>query len=774
MKKKVMGLILIVSLVLTATPASKQKIMAISQSTIPSGYIGIYDADDLAGIANKPRANYILMNDIDLSETARGGTLDTGKGWKPIKEFDGVLDGNGHYIKNMNIFGVTDDDCGLFSDMQGTVKKLGLTNVNINVETEGQSSNNVYVGAIAASSGYDYGRDDSNFEQCFVTGTISVRTTKEHVNVGAFAGGGYGDHITDCYNGANISVNDINKTSMSAFIGRNFGDTNPRINRCYNVGKIQQGNGNVFRDNDYVDNSFYLSGSGNAESGSPLTSSQMKKRQYFTKFDFEKVWEIDSFHTYNYPQLKECVQDRIKKIKITKTPSKVTYYQGDALNLSGGMVELTYEDSSKITTEISSDMLGNYNMGQLGSVKVSLIKGGVEKAYYVTVKPVEVTSVALDQITLKGEPNEDVQLSAVVVPANATYPKVTWSSSNENVATVNQNGNVSLKRVGTCVISAKTSNGKLAQCKVSVEIPSYAIEIRHPDNDQIFSLPLENYSNVIVLKEGETYNCSASLSPSNSSDTVTWSSSDVDVLQSLGNGTIRAVKMGRASIRATAKSGARSSVQVFVKRDLAKCQVDPIADQIYTGKELYPKLVVRDGDHILEGDNYLAEYRTEYSNNANVGQATIRIVSSGDGYYFGETSAAFKINAPVIKTNTDNNVSQKADKSEEEIEITDDDESKDPIPPAKVKVKSVKNLKGKKLKVSWKKVKGATEYDVQIARNKKMKKGEKTKSTKKTSYTFKKMKKKVTYYVRVRACKETSEDYVEGKWSAIKKIKIKK
>ena len=58
-----MGLILIVSLVLTATPASKQKIMAISQSTIPSGYIGIYDADDLAGIANKPRANYILMND---------------------------------------------------------------------------------------------------------------------------------------------------------------------------------------------------------------------------------------------------------------------------------------------------------------------------------------------------------------------------------------------------------------------------------------------------------------------------------------------------------------------------------------------------------------------------------------------------------------------------------------------------------------------------------------------------------------------------------------
>ena len=218
MKKKVMGLILIVSLVLTATPASKQKIMAISQSTIPSGYIGIYDADDLAGIANKPRANYILMNDIDLSETARGGTLDTGKGWKPIKEFDGVLDGNGHYIKNMNIFGVTDDDCGLFSDMQGTVKKLGLTNVNINVETEGQSSNNVYVGAIAASSGYDYGRDDSNFEQCFVTGTISVRTTKEHVNVGAFAGGGYGDHITDCYNGANISVNDINKTSMSAFI----------------------------------------------------------------------------------------------------------------------------------------------------------------------------------------------------------------------------------------------------------------------------------------------------------------------------------------------------------------------------------------------------------------------------------------------------------------------------------------------------------------------------------------------------------------------------
>ena len=59
------------------------------------------------------------------------------------------------------------------------------------------------------------------------------------------------------------------------------------------------------------------------------------------------------------------------------------------------------------------------------------------------------------------------------------------------------------------------------------------------------------------------------------------------------------------------------------------------------------------------------------------------------------------------------------------------------------------------------------------ALNKKFKK-KKSIQTKKTKYTIKKLKKKKTYYIRVRAYKMNGKKKVYGKWSTVKKVKIKK
>ena len=92
--------------------------------------------------------------------------------------------------------------------------------------------------------------------------------------------------------------------------------------------------------------------------------------------------------------------------------------------------------------------------------------------------------------------------------------------------------------------------------------------------------------------------------------------------------------------------------------------------------------------------------------------------------------------------------------------------------PGKVKVTSVKNVKGKKISAKWKKVKGAKGYQLQYALSKKFKK-KKSIQTKKTKYTIKKLKKKKTYYIRVRAYKMNGKKKVYGKWSKVKKIKRK-
>lgn len=86
--------------------------------------------------------------------------------------------------------------------------------------------------------------------------------------------------------------------------------------------------------------------------------------------------------------------------------------------------------------------------------------------------------------------------------------------------------------------------------------------------------------------------------------------------------------------------------------------------------------------------------------------------------------------------------------------------------PAKVKISSAKNLKGKKIAIKWKKVKKATKYQVKAVLGSKAI----TKTTTKTSYTIKKLKRKKTYKIYVRAYNKSGY----GKWSKAKKVKVNK
>lgn len=93
--------------------------------------------------------------------------------------------------------------------------------------------------------------------------------------------------------------------------------------------------------------------------------------------------------------------------------------------------------------------------------------------------------------------------------------------------------------------------------------------------------------------------------------------------------------------------------------------------------------------------------------------------------------------------------------------------------PAKVKKPTVKNLKGRKLKISYKKVSNAAGYQISYATNKKFKAAA-TIKTKKTTYTLKNLKKGKTYYVRVRAYRTVDGKTYYGAYSAVRHVKVKK
>lgn len=97
-----------------------------TKTSVPSGYTPIYDADDLQNMQEDLTANYILMNDIDLS----------GINWKPMQPsrtgvytsgFTGTLDGNGFTIRNLTVNAEQYDNGALFYQNEGTIQNLRVT-----------------------------------------------------------------------------------------------------------------------------------------------------------------------------------------------------------------------------------------------------------------------------------------------------------------------------------------------------------------------------------------------------------------------------------------------------------------------------------------------------------------------------------------------------------------------------------------------------------------------------------------------------------------------
>ena len=119
-----------------------------------------------------------------------------------------------------------------------------------------------------------------------------------------------------------------------------------------------------------------------------------------------------------------------------------------------------------------SGLIVTYKAEKAGTAKITVLGEGGKKAELsitVTSGTIPVTGVTLDKTTASIPINGTVKLTATVAPSNATNKKVTWSSSDTKVATVDGNGNVTGKAKGTATITVTTEDGsKTAKCTVNV------------------------------------------------------------------------------------------------------------------------------------------------------------------------------------------------------------------------------------------------------------------------------------------------------------------
>ena len=205
---------------------------------------------------------------------------------------------------------------------------------------------------------------------------------------------------------------------------------------------------------------------------------------------------------------------------------------------------------------------------KVGTATITAKAGEKTATCAITVVATPVTSVTLNRTTASLKAGETVTLTATVNPEDATDKTVTWSSSDETVATVT-NGVVVAIKVGTATITAKAGD-KTATCAITVvETP-------------VTSVVLDKTS--AFLKAGETLTLTATVYPEDATDkTVTWSSSD-ETVATVTNGVVVAIKVGTATITARAGDKAASCAVTVEPTPVSSVTLDKTVATIHVGE----------------------------------------------------------------------------------------------------------------------------------------------------------------------------------------------
>ncbi len=171
--------------------------------------------------------------------------------------------------------------------------------------------------------------------------------------------------------------------------------------------------------------------------------------------------------------------------------------------------------------------------------------------------PVAVTGVTLNKTTTSIVAGQTEQLTATVQPANADDTSVSWSSDNTNVATVDQNGNISALAEGQATITVTTTDGsKTASCTVTVTAP--------PTPKDVTGIGLSESSATINV--GATKSLTVNYTPADANQGlgITWTSSNENVA-TVADGVVTGVTAGTATITATSTGGFTATCNVSVQ-----------------------------------------------------------------------------------------------------------------------------------------------------------------------------------------------------------------
>ena len=165
--------------------------------------------------------------------------------------------------------------------------------------------------------------------------------------------------------------------------------------------------------------------------------------------------------------------EAIEVDSVSISENSLTLKEGETHTLSASVLPENASDK-RITWSSDNSLVATVSEGVVTAKKegtatiTAMAENGKKATCLVTVKPVEVSAVSISNTDLSLSEGDTYELTASVLPENASNKSITWSSDNTTVATVSK-GIITAKSAGTATITASASNGVKAQCVVTVK-----------------------------------------------------------------------------------------------------------------------------------------------------------------------------------------------------------------------------------------------------------------------------------------------------------------
>lgn len=323
---------------------------------------------------------------------------------------------------------------------------------------------------------------------------------------------------------------------------------------------------------------------------------------------------------------KELAQGATVTLRATIAPANVTDKTVTWTSSNSGVV--TVDTNGKVTAK-----------GAGAATITATTANGKTATCKITVAETAVTGVTFDKTTAQMNVDETMTLTATVAPANAGNKALTWFSNNESVLTVDANGKVTAKGAGKATITAKSANGKIATCVITVVDPS--------------SYEVKFTTSVLKVTIGETKALEFEALPDGIVPEFTTTQKDYITIDE--NGNVTGLKVGTAVVRARVGNGTWTGAYVDI---LPSSSEKEAARKQFAEDVLYYVNIERAKEglaplQLMDELSYLAQIRTDE-------QAAVRMISHTrpNGEYY---STVFKeARTPLPKKASAENLVQSA------------------------------------------------------------------------------------------------------------------